>query len=323
MNRFILFLTALGFSSQSIADEHNIWRQIREGIGGYSAVTGQESNILIQASGSQWLYIRNELIAGTGAWLLALTVLALAGFFLIRGRVKLTEPRSGERIERWSRSERWLHFYTASLFILLAITGLSLLYGRSILIPWLGHDGFSRFADIAKIIHNYTGPLFTVGLVMMGMIWFQDNLFNKTDLTWFKQFGGLIGDKHPSAGRMNAGEKAWFWLLMIAGVLVSITGMNLDFPNLDQYRLIMQISHIIHSVSAFLLIIGALGHIYIGTIGTEGALQGMITGKVDKTWARQHHDLWYQQHENLTVQKNLSESKKNISTEQNNSGTQI
>lgn len=297
MHRFILFLTALAFSSNIFADERNIWRQIREGIAGYSAVTGQESNILIQASGSRWLLIRNELIAGTGAWVLALTVLTLAGFFLIRGRVKLAEPRSGELIERWSKSERWLHFYTASLFILLAITGLSLLYGRSILITWLGHDNFSQFAGIAKIIHNYAGPLFTVGLVMMGMVWFQDNLFNNSDLTWFKQFGGMVGNRHPSAGRMNAGEKAWFWLLMSAGILVSITGMNLDFPNLEQYRLVMQISHIIHSSSAFLLIVGALGHIYIGTIGTEGALEGMITGKVDKSWAKQHHDLWLQQME--------------------------
>jgi formate dehydrogenase subunit gamma len=323
MSRFILLLTSFALATNSQSDERNIWRQIREGVSGYSAVNGQESEILIQASGTQWLTIRNELIAGTGAWMLALTVLALAVFFLIRGRVKLTEAVTGEMIERWSKSERWLHFYTASLFILLALTGLSLLYGRSFLISWLGHDSFSQYADIAKIVHNYAGPLFSVGLVMMGMIWFQDNLFNKTDITWFKQYGGMIGNKHPSAGRMNAGEKAWFWLLMTAGVLVSITGMNLDFPNLGQYRLIMQISHIIHSVSAFLLIIGALVHIYIGTIGTEGALQGMITGKVDKSWAKQHHDLWYQQLQKQTSQNSGSEFKKSSSTERQNPGSQV
>ncbi len=316
MFRLTLLLAILLFSSNTYTDERTIWQQIREGIGGYSAVNGQESEILIQATGTQWLTIRNELIAGTGAWLIALTVLALALFYLIRGRVKLTEPATGEMIERWSKSERWLHFYTASLFILLALTGLSLLYGRSFLISWLGHDSFSQVADIAKIVHNYAGPLFSVGLVMMGMIWFQDNLFNKTDITWFKQYGGMIGNQHPSAGRMNAGEKAWFWLLMTAGVLVSITGMNLDFPNLGQYRLIMQISHIIHSVSAFLLIIGALGHIYIGTIGTEGALRGIITGKVDKSWARQHHDLWLQQLENSANQKSLTDSENTTPNEQ-------
>ncbi len=323
MSRLSLLLASLAFSPNTYSEEQNIWKQIREGISGYSAVNSQESEVLIQASGTQWLTIRNELIAGTGAWLLALTVLALAVFYLIRGRVKLTEPPSGEMIERWSKSERWLHFYTASLFILLAITGLSLLYGRSFLISWLGHDSFSQYADIAKIVHNYAGPLFSVGLVMMGMIWFQDNLFDKTDITWFKQYGGMIGNQHPSAERMNAGEKVWFWLLMTAGVLVSITGMNLDFPNLGQYRLIMQISHIIHSVSAFLLIIGALGHIYIGTIGTEGALRGMITGKVDKSWAKQHHDLWYRQLQHQTSQNSLPESKNNISIKQQNPDSQV
>ncbi len=289
---FRLFPFLLLLSTQVLADERTFWRQAREGIEGYSAVVGIETNKLIQASGTQWLYIRNELIAGTGAWVLALTVFALACFYLVRGKVRLTEPRSGEMIERWNKKERWLHFYTATLFILLAITGLSLLFGRSLIIDWLGHEAFASYAEFAKIIHNYTGPLFSVGLALMGLIWFEDNKFSQIDWLWFKQLGGFIGDKHPSAGRMNGGEKAWFWLLMTAGFLVTVTGLNLDFPNLEQYRLVMQISHIIHSVAALLLIVGALAHIYIGTIGTEGALEGMITGKVDKTWAKQHHDLW-------------------------------
>ena len=301
MLRLYLFFVTL-FPVLSMADERAFWRQAREGVEGYSAVTGVETNKLIQASGTQWLYIRNELIAGTGAWLLALTFFALATFYLFRGKVRLTRPRSGQLIERWNRKERWLHWYTAILFIILSLTGLSLLYGRSLMIDWLGHENFAAYAEIAKIIHNYAGPLFSVGLILMGLIWFEDNLFNKTDWKWFRQFGGFIGDRHPSSGRMNGGEKAWFWLLISAGALVTLTGLNLDFPNLEQYRLVMQISHIIHSVSALLLMAGAMAHIYIGTIGTEGALEGMITGKVDKTWAEQHHDLWLEELDNQTEQ---------------------
>ncbi len=294
----ICLLIICYFPALLLADERNFWRQAREGVEGYSAVIGLETGKLIQASGTQWVYIRNELIAGTGAWLLALTVFALVIFYLFRGTVKLSKPRSGQLIERWSKTERWLHWYTAVLFIILSLTGLSLLYGRSVLIDWLGHENFAAYAEIAKIIHNYAGPLFSVGLVLMGLMWFDDNKFSKIDWRWFKQFGGFIGDKHPSAKRMNAGEKAWFWLLMTAGILVTLTGLNLDFPNMEQYRLVMQISHIIHSVAALLLMIGALAHIYIGTIGTEGALEGMISGKVDKTWAEQHHDLWLEELEN-------------------------
>ena len=291
VNRMGWILVA-GLVSPVLASERDVWRQVRQGVEGYTAVSGPETGVLIQASGTDWLFIRNELLAGTGAWAIALTVLALGCFYLYRGQVKLAEPLTGETIERWSGKERLLHFYTATLFILLSISGLSLLYGRATLIQWLGHETFSSYAQTVKIIHNYSGPLFIVGWVLMGMVWFRDNLFNKHDIEWFKQFGGMVGDSHPSAGRMNAGEKAWFWLLMLAGLMVSVTGLLLDFPNLELGRLVIQTSHVLHSLAAFLLIVGALGHIYIGTIGTEGALQGMINGKVDKSWARQHHDLW-------------------------------
>lgn len=275
--------------------EAGVWRQIREGNAGYTAVSGRETDVLIQATGADWLYWRNELIAGAGAWALATTVFALALFFLFRGQVKLTEPRSGELIPRWSGFERWLHFFTAVVFLALAFTGLTLLYGRPLLIDLLGHEAFSEGAQIAKILHNYLGPLFIVGLSTMAMAWFRDNLPTKTDWSWFKQFGGMIGDRHPSAGRMNGGEKAWFWLLISAGLLVSVSGLMLDFNSFGQPRFWLQISHGLHTISALLLMVGALGHIYIGTIGTEGALEGMTRGHVDAAWARQHHDLWYQE----------------------------
>ena len=127
----------------------------------------------------------------------------------------------------------------------------------------------------------------------MFFAWARDNIPNALDLRWFKSFGGMIGNRHPSAERINAGAKAWFWLLMGAGTAVCITGLILDFTNFGQPRDLLQISHLIHTVSALLLTVGALGHIYIGSIGTEGALEGMVKGKVDVAWAKQHHDLWY------------------------------
>lgn len=294
LSGFILLFTTFPAIGKEQFAQSGVWRQIREGASGYSAVTGPESNVLIQASGTDWLDWRNELISGTGAWGIALTVLLLGVFFLMRGRVKLTEPRSGELVERWTRKERWLHCYTASLFLLLAFSGLVLLYGRELLIGLFQHQTFAGIAQTSKIIHNYAGPLFIVGLMMMAIIWTKDNLPSKVDLLWFKQFGGLIGNRHPPAGRMNGGEKAWFWLLIVFGLVVSVTGLILDFSNLVQERYWLQISHILHTCSAFILMMGALGHIYIGSIGSEGALEGMITGKVDTSWARQHHDLWYE-----------------------------
>ncbi len=269
-----------------------IWRKAREGMTGYSAVTGPEAGQLIQTNGEIWRRIRNGPLAKFGAWAIIATVAALALFYTLRGQVKLSSERTGNKLLRWTTFERFIHWYTALLFLLLTITGLSILYGRSTLIPLLGHESFAVWASWSKLIHNYTGPLFMAGLFTMIVIWMKDNLPDKYDIAWFKAFGGLVGKKHPSAARMNAGEKAWFWILFWCGMLISITGLVLDFPIIEQQRLILQISHVIHLGCAILLIIGALAHIYIGTLGTEGALEGMITGEVDEAWAKQHHDIW-------------------------------
>lgn len=301
---FILLLSPIGMVLAH-QDDHNaeglvnsisqVWRQVREGVAGYSAVSGQETDELIQGSGQNWRQLRNGPIATYAVWLFGITGFGIGGFYLVRGQVKLAQPRSGRKVKRWSAGERLLHWFTAIIFIVLTITGLSLLYGRAVLIPLIGKAEFAAYADLAKIIHNYTGPAFIVGLLLMIVTWFKDNLPKRIDIRWLLEFGGMIGNKHPSAGRINAGEKLWFWLLVFAGVAVCITGLILDFPNLGLDRLVLQISHLIHLILAIVLIVGSLAHMYIGTLGTEGAFEGMVSGKVDVTWAKQHHDLWYEE----------------------------
>ncbi len=271
----------------------DLWRMVREGVAGYTAVKGREAGELIQASGEAWRQLRNGPLFTGGAIVLGGTLALLALFYLLRGQVKLEKPRTGIKVRRWNLGERMLHWFVAVLFIILTVTGLTLLYGKAVLLPWLGKAQFAYWAQLAKWLHNISGPLFIAGLVPMILIWFKDNLWRPgIDWAWFKALGGLIGRAHPPAGRMNAGEKGWFWLLMIMGGLLSLTGLLLDLPLFGLGRESMQMIHLIHGVSAFLVIAGALGHIYIGTIGTEGALEGMIHGEVDLSWARQHHDLW-------------------------------
>ncbi len=268
------------------------WRLVRENTKGYSAVKGRETNELIQASGQNWRQLRNGPIATYGSWLIGFTLAVLAVFYMWRGKVELSHPRTGQTIERWTLNERRMHWLTAGLFVILGITGTSLFYGRLVLIPIFGHNGFSAYAEIAKWTHNILGPAFVVALFSMIVAWFKNNFLNKIDLEWFKAFGGMIGDKHPSAEKLNGGEKMWFWALATIGVALCLTGLVLDFPNFDQEREIIQVSHLIHVITALVLIAFAFGHIYIGTIGTEGALEGMVTGQVDTAWAEQHHDLW-------------------------------
>ncbi|WP_286292647.1 formate dehydrogenase subunit gamma [Methylomarinovum tepidoasis] len=294
----VLLLLSVGLVAATV-DWNNpraeLWRQVREGVEGYSAVRGLESGELIQASGEVWRRWRNGPLSWAGGLVLGGVVLILGLFHLLHGPQRLEKPRTGIRVLRWSLGERVLHWATAVLFILLSLTGLSLLYGRRLLIPLIGHETFAAYLAIAKFTHNLIGPLFVACLIVMGLTWFRDNLWRKIDWDWFKSFGGLFGGGHPHAGRMNAGEKAWFWLLMTVGAVVSVTGLLLDLPLFGLERESLQLSHILHVAAALIVMAASLGHIYIGTLGTEGALEGMISGKVDLSWARQHHDLWLEE----------------------------
>lgn len=288
--------------AQSAQSETNpratYWRGVRGGEPGYVSSSGPyTTNTLVANGGQNWRQIRNGPIATYGPWLLAFMLVAIVLFHIATGGgSKIEEPRSGKTVPRWSLFERTLHWFTATLFIILAITGLSLLFGRAVLIPVLGSAGFGVWATVAMNAHNFLGPIFMVGVVLEVVLWIRHNIPNATDIKWFAKGGGMFGKGHASAGRMNGGEKLWFWIIAVIGLLVvCVTGVVLDFPNLGFSREDMQLANILHAIGAIIWITVALGHIYIGTLGTEGSLEGMTTGRVSVEWAKQHHDLWYEE----------------------------
>ena len=259
-----------------------------------TTVSGQERGILIQNSGQNWRRIRNGLIASISPWILAGVFFVIALFFVIFGRDKLEEAPDGQTLERFSAAERWLHWITAVLFIVMALSGLSMLFGRAVLIPVFGLAGFSGYMGVAMQIHNYAGPIFLSGVIIEIVIWIRFNIPQKIDLVWFKNLGGMVGKgPRPHSGKINGGEKAWFWVLVVAGLGMGATGLILDFPNFGQSRLLMQVAHVIHASLAVLFIAASFGHIYIGTVGAEGTFEGMWRGRVSTSWASQHADLWY------------------------------
>ena len=313
------------FAQQSAGDTNqrsNFWRAVRGGGEGYSSVTGSdanaETNMLYNVTGQDWRQVRNRWIATYGGWILFAVLFALAVFYALKGKVKLSEPASGERVPRWTVAERFLHWYTAILFICLSITGLSLLYGRAVLIPLLGPEGFALWANFAINTHNYIGPFFAVGPLLMFVFWVKHNLPNKQDITWFAEGGGIIGKKHPSAGKANAGEKVWFWIVIFLGLgAVCFTGFALigwvqDYMGQEFTRAIAQQMHVIHAVAALLWIAVFLGHAYIGTIGSQGSIDAMTKGHVSVEWAKQHHDVWY---DDLSDQSNKDRSSPSMSKE--------
>jgi formate dehydrogenase subunit gamma len=274
----------------------NFWRVVRHGISGYSSTPSQGHTVLIQNGGENWREIRDILLVKYSPWVLGVALGIMFLFYLAIGGDKLKEPRSGKKITRFTLGERLLHWYTATLFIVMAITGLSMLLGRTAFIPIFGHVSVSSYLSISKVLHNWGGPLFLAGVFLEFVIWVRHNIPQKRDLQWFKNMGGLIGSgPRPHTGKINGGEKVWFWLMVLFGIGVGITGVLLDFPLWEQTRFTMQVSHVIHATVAVLFITASFGHIYMGTVGAEGAFEGMWKGEVDEVWAKQHADLWYEE----------------------------
>lgn len=273
-----------------------VWKEIRSGDPQITSLPGRETNVLIQSQGQTWRAVRNP-ITTTGGALIALVLLGLAGYFTWRGPIDVRGTLAGRKIERFTLVKRAAHWTMAFSFVALGITGLILTFGKNILLPLIGSTLFSWLAMLSKSVHNFTGPIFSVALVVFIMLFVRDNIPRAYDAKWIAKFGGMLdrsGATHVPAGKFNAGEKALFWILVVVLCLVlTVSGYILLFPNFNQVRSTMQLANIVHLVAALLAIAMASFHIYLGTIGMKGALDAMRTGYVDETWAREHHEYWY------------------------------
>lgn len=280
-------------------ESHNqaqLWREARSGAAGVTTVRGPETGVLIQSGGETWRELRNGPITLYGGIVLCVVVVAIGLFYLKRGMIRLSGPPTGRQIQRFSTLERMAHWSMAVSFVILAVTGLTLLFGKYVLLPVFGYTLFSWLAVIGKNVHNFVGPLFLLSIVVSFFIFVKDNMWKKEDADWIAKAGGLLSGEHVPSWRFNFGEKFMFWFgVVFLGLTVSGSGLIMDFPNFGQVRDTMQTVNIIHSVGALLFVCLMLGHIYIGTIGMQGAYDSMRYGHVDEAWAREHHELWYHQ----------------------------
>jgi formate dehydrogenase subunit gamma len=220
-----------------------------------------------------------------------IVLLALA--YLIMGRIRIAAGRAGKKLVRFSFFERFSHWLTATSFVLLALTGLNITFGKLVLLPVMGAEAFSALAQVAKYVHNFVSFAFILGLALIVSLWIKDNLPRKVDLDWIKQGGGFIKSKHAPAGRFNAGEKLVFWFALGAGAAVIVSGLLLLFPFYVTGIAGMQIAQVVHALVAVVFVAVIIAHIYIGTLGMEGAFEAMGTGEVDLNWAKEHHDQWF------------------------------
>ncbi|WP_138935444.1 formate dehydrogenase subunit gamma [Roseovarius arcticus] len=284
---------------------------------------GPAVTTLIQDGGMWWLKFREGPLLIYGAALLGGTLLLLALFYLIRGRIRIQGEKTGRTLTRFSGLERFGHWLLASSFIILGLTGLVSLFGRKVLIPAFGHDAFSTLAIGTKWLHNNVSWAFMIALVIIFAFWVAHNIPNRTDLVWLAKGGGIIGSGHPPAEKFNAGQKIIFWSVIILGTSISASGLSLLFPfefnmfgatfaKLNNWGVTglfgsdplpyplspqeeMQYAQLWHAIVSLVLTAIIFAHIYIGSVGMEGAFEAMGTGEVEEQWAREHHSLWVEE----------------------------
>jgi formate dehydrogenase subunit gamma len=275
----------------------DVWREVRSGQSQFTTTTvkGRETEILVQSWGETWRRIRNGPVTFYGGWLVALVTFAIFAFYFWKGPVKLHERPTGRLIRRFSTMEQVVHWTAAISFCVLGISGLIMLFGKYILLPVIGYTLFGWLTALGKNLHNFIAPFFMLAVLVMIFMWLRDNLPRSYDWQWFRKAWAFFArGEHIPSGRFNAGEKVWFWLGVIGlSIAVSWSGVILLFPNFDQTRAVMQEAWIWHACAALVYIAMSLGHIYMGTIGVEGAYGNMRTGYTDETWAKEHHSIWY------------------------------
>ena len=290
------------------------WGRVRLGTKGNVSIPNKDAGILVQSGGQSWRQFRMDDLITLGAWLILGTIIILALFYGNRGTIKISAGRSARKIKRFSTLERFTHWLTAVPFCVLALTGLNLIYGRDLILPIIGPEAFSSVTSVGKSLHNFMGFAFILGIILMVILWVRHNLWDKYDRGWILNGGGMFDENvHPPAKKFNFGQKIIFWAVVLSGASLSYSGISLMFPfefspfagtfsflnnfgfnlptNLEPIQE-MQLTQAWHGILSVLMVALIIAHIYIGTLGMEGAIDAMWEGEVDENWAREHHSAW-------------------------------
>ena len=264
-------------------------------IRGVGTIPDTKSYTLMQPAGRDWRHFHEVTLRWIGGIAILGMLAVLVVFYLSRGMVRIESGRSGRAIVRFNAFERFVHWMTAGCFVILALSGLNITFGRPLLLPMMQPESFTAFSEWAKYAHNYLSFPFTLGVVLIFLMWLGGNLPTRVDMEWLKRGGGMIGHDHPPAYRFNAGQKLVYWIVVLGGGAAAVSGYVLIFPFYGTTIETMQQAEMVHSIVAMLFIAVMLGHIYIGTIGMEGAFEAMGSGTVDLNWAKEHHSLWLEE----------------------------
>lgn len=275
--------------------EQQLLQQLKGGaISGQVSIPDKKAGNLIHPAGREWREFHTVWLKWIGGIAILGMIALLVIFYLWRGTIRIEGGRSGRKIVRFTPFERFVHWLTASTFVILGITGLNITFGRALILPWLGPEAFSAWSEWAKYAHNYLSFAFTVGVVLMFLMWIGQNFPTAADVTWFKMGGGMgKGSAHAPAWKFNAGQKLLYWFIVLGGAAMMISGYMLIFPFYGGLTVgNMELAEVFHGVVGVLFVALIIAHIYLGTLGMEGAFESMVDGTVDVNWAKEHHPLW-------------------------------
>ncbi len=265
-------------------------------VSGRATIPDAKAGTLINADNKNWAALQGQTLHTLSIVAVLGMIAILALFYLLRGKIRVDSGLSGRKILRFNAIERFAHWTLASTFIILALTGLNLIIGKTVIAPVFGEAAFGTLTAWGKVAHNYLAWPFMVSLVLIVLLWIIHNVPDKLDWEWIKQGGGLFSKGvHPPARKFNAGQKLIFWSVVLGGAALSYTGVMLMFPGEAGTAADWQFYQTIHALVAAGLSAIVIAHIYIGSVGMEGAFDAMGSGEVDENWAKEHHALWVEE----------------------------
>lgn len=288
-------VSAQGVNPQAAGVKEEQLLQQLQTVQGRISIPDSKAATLIQPAGKEWRDFHRTVLPWVGGIAIVGMLAVLVVFYLTRGKIRIDAGPAGRTILRFGGVERFIHWMTAFSFIALALSGLNVSFGRALLLPLVGPEAFHVFSSMAKLAHNYLGIPFAVGVVLMFLAWVKDNIPSVRDVEWIKSAGGLFGHSHPPAGRFNAGQKGIFWAVVLGGAALTASGLILLFPFYVTDIAGMQTAQMVHALIAIVLVAIIIAHIYIGSVGMEGAFDAMGSGEVDLNWAKEHHSLWVEE----------------------------
>ncbi len=214
--------------------------------------------------------------------------------YLIIGPKKFSHEGKGFYV--YSVFKRVIHWLAALAFVIIVPTGFIMIFGQ--------YFGGGEFVRYARYMHSVGTVLFVIAGIPMFLMWFVPMLATFDDIKWFMILGGYLTKKKVvvPAGQFNAGQKMWFWVAMVGGFAMIITGAMMYFQdfdiemlkklNLDQIDLI-RIAAIVHNFLGMAVTALFITHMYMSLFAIKGSLGSMIDGHKSEDEIKYMHSSFY------------------------------